>query len=197
MSAEAGWIGGDMATAVGRVQTTHVGASASARCGSRPSRRGFRRAAKGSRCRGRSQAGRGGDRHRQRRRVRKVDLAVVHHRALVGDRTQRAHRPAATRSRLGRVRRLLRLRAEHPDVLFYGSDRAFWQSIATRPVCVGPIAYQPGPVQRDIANLKAALEDVEVADAFMPVVAPASIEVDMGNDTMPAPRSCSSRSLPR
>jgi 5-methyltetrahydropteroyltriglutamate--homocysteine methyltransferase len=69
-----------------------------------------------------------------------------------------------------------------PDVLFYGSDRAFWQSIATRPVCVGPIAYQPGPVQRDIANLKAALEDVEVADAFMPVVAPASIEVDMGNE---------------
>ena len=37
-------------------------------------------------------------------------------------------------------------------------------------------------MQRDIANLKAALEDVEVADAFMPVVAPASIEVDMGNE---------------
>jgi len=69
-----------------------------------------------------------------------------------------------------------------PDVLFHGSDRAFWASIATRPVCVGPIAYRPEPVERDIANLKAALEGVEAADAFMPAVAPASIEVDMGNE---------------
>jgi 5-methyltetrahydropteroyltriglutamate--homocysteine methyltransferase len=68
------------------------------------------------------------------------------------------------------------------DVLFYGDDRAFWASIATRPVCVGPITYQPGPLQRDIANLKAALEGVEVADVFMPAVAPASAEVDMGNE---------------
>ena len=28
-----------------------------------------------------------------------------------------------------------------PDVLFHGRDRAFWASIATRPVCVGPITY--------------------------------------------------------
>ena len=69
-----------------------------------------------------------------------------------------------------------------PDVLFFGTDRAFWQSIATRPVCVGPIVYKPEAVQRDIANLKAALEGVEVADAFMPAVAPASIEVDMANE---------------
>jgi 5-methyltetrahydropteroyltriglutamate--homocysteine methyltransferase len=71
---------------------------------------------------------------------------------------------------------------ETPDVLFHGSDRAFWASIATRPVAVGPITYDPAPVQRDIANLKAALEGVDVADVFMPVVAPASIEVDMGNE---------------
>jgi 5-methyltetrahydropteroyltriglutamate--homocysteine methyltransferase len=68
------------------------------------------------------------------------------------------------------------------DVLFYGTDRAFWASIATRPVCIGPITYEPGPLQRDIANLKAALDGVEVADAFMPAVAPASAEVDMGNE---------------
>ena len=71
---------------------------------------------------------------------------------------------------------------ETPDVLFHGSDRAFWAAIATRPVCVGPIAYKPGPVERDIANLRAALEGVDVADAFMPAVAPASAEVDMGNE---------------
>ncbi len=71
---------------------------------------------------------------------------------------------------------------ETPDVLFHGSDRAFWQAIATLPVCVGPISYKPGPVERDIANLKAALEGVEVAGTFMPAVAPASAEVDMGNE---------------
>jgi 5-methyltetrahydropteroyltriglutamate--homocysteine methyltransferase len=69
-----------------------------------------------------------------------------------------------------------------PDVLFHGTDRAFWASIATRPVCVGPITYQPGPLQRDVDNLKAALGGVDVADAFMPAVAPASAEVDMGNE---------------
>jgi 5-methyltetrahydropteroyltriglutamate--homocysteine methyltransferase len=69
-----------------------------------------------------------------------------------------------------------------PDVLFHGSDPAFWQSIATRPVAVGPITYRREAFDRDIANLKAALKGVEVADVFMPVVAPASIEVDMGNE---------------
>jgi 5-methyltetrahydropteroyltriglutamate--homocysteine methyltransferase len=71
---------------------------------------------------------------------------------------------------------------ETPDVLFHGSDRAFWNAIATRPVCVGPISYERGPLDRDIANLRAALEAVDVTDAFMPAVAPASAEVDMGNE---------------
>jgi 5-methyltetrahydropteroyltriglutamate--homocysteine methyltransferase len=69
-----------------------------------------------------------------------------------------------------------------PDVLFHGSDPAFWASIATRPVATGPISYKRGPVERDIANMKAALDGVDVADVFMPVVAPASVEVDMGNE---------------
>jgi 5-methyltetrahydropteroyltriglutamate--homocysteine methyltransferase len=71
---------------------------------------------------------------------------------------------------------------ETPDVLFHGSDRAFWASIATRPVCVGPISYKRGPVERDIANLKVAVEGSDVVDVFMPAVAPASAEVDMGNE---------------
>jgi 5-methyltetrahydropteroyltriglutamate--homocysteine methyltransferase len=41
-------------------------------------------------------------------------------------------------------------------------------------VCTGPISYDRTAVDRDIANFKAALEGVEVADAFLPVVAPAS-----------------------
>jgi 5-methyltetrahydropteroyltriglutamate--homocysteine methyltransferase len=41
-------------------------------------------------------------------------------------------------------------------------------------VCTGPISYDRTAVDRDIANFKAALEGVDVTDAFLPVVAPAS-----------------------
>jgi 5-methyltetrahydropteroyltriglutamate--homocysteine methyltransferase len=42
-------------------------------------------------------------------------------------------------------------------------------------VCVGAIKYtNPAPMQRDIRNLKAALRNVTVEEAFLPVVAPAS-----------------------
>jgi 5-methyltetrahydropteroyltriglutamate--homocysteine methyltransferase len=41
--------------------------------------------------------------------------------------------------------------------------------------CTGPIVYDPSALQRDIAHLRAALEGVDVVDAFLPVVAPASV----------------------
>jgi 5-methyltetrahydropteroyltriglutamate--homocysteine methyltransferase len=41
-------------------------------------------------------------------------------------------------------------------------------------VCTGPLQYDGASVQRDIDNLKAALERVDVTDGFLPVVAPAS-----------------------
>ena len=41
-------------------------------------------------------------------------------------------------------------------------------------VCTGPIKYDTTLLERDIANLKAALEGVNMTDAFLPVVAPAS-----------------------
>jgi 5-methyltetrahydropteroyltriglutamate--homocysteine methyltransferase len=41
-------------------------------------------------------------------------------------------------------------------------------------VCTGPMTYDATAVARDIANFKAALAEHEVADAFLPVVAPAS-----------------------
>src|ERR1700758_5461384 len=43
-------------------------------------------------------------------------------------------------------------------------------------VCVGPIAYTgQKELQRDIDNLRAALRSVSVAEAFLPVAAPASV----------------------
>jgi len=54
------------------------------------------------------------------------------------------------------------------------------QGLRVRPgnitsVCTGPIRYiGQAQVQRDIANLKAAVGKVKVEDAFLPVVAPAS-----------------------
>lgn len=44
-------------------------------------------------------------------------------------------------------------------------------------VCRGPLVYNPAPVQRDIANLRAAMQATGATQAFMPVVAPGSIEV--------------------
>jgi 5-methyltetrahydropteroyltriglutamate--homocysteine methyltransferase len=45
--------------------------------------------------------------------------------------------------------------------------------------CVGPVKYiGQAIVQRDIDNFKAALEDVKVQQAFMPVVAPSSVLPD-------------------
>ncbi|HEY2185478.1 MAG TPA: cobalamin-independent methionine synthase II family protein, partial [Xanthobacteraceae bacterium] len=56
-------------------------------------------------------------------------------------------------------------------------------STTTDSVCVGPIAYTGQPaLQRDIANLRAALKDVEVEEAFLPVAAPASVIPDRKNE---------------
>jgi len=52
-----------------------------------------------------------------------------------------------------------------------------------RWVCTQPIAYKGRPaLQRDIANFKAALQDVEVVDAFLPLAAPASVEASVPNE---------------
>lgn len=47
----------------------------------------------------------------------------------------------------------------------------------TNVVCTGPLRYDASALQRDIRNLKAALHGLEVTDAFLPVVAPGSIEM--------------------
>jgi len=42
--------------------------------------------------------------------------------------------------------------------------------------CAGPLRYRKEALQRDIDNFKAALKGVAVEEAFLPVVAPASLE---------------------
>lgn len=50
-------------------------------------------------------------------------------------------------------------------------------------VCSGPISYSgQAELQRDIDNFKAALKDVKVEEAFLPVAAPASVIPDRKNE---------------
>ena len=76
-----------------------------------------------------------------------------------------------------RSRTSMRDDAETPDVdLLQATRPGVGAAIATRLwFCVGPITYDPPPLQRDIARFRRRRSTrVDVADAFMPVVAPAS-----------------------
>lgn len=64
----------------------------------------------------------------------------------------------------------------------YMEDASFFAPIATQPVVTGPIRYRPEAVRRDIQNLREAMAGEDVTDVFMPVVAPASIEVGLANE---------------
>ncbi len=53
----------------------------------------------------------------------------------------------------------------------------------TEYVCTGPVTYTGTPLlRRDIANLQRALEATPVAGAYLPVAAPASVEVGRKNE---------------
>lgn len=86
---------------------------------------------------------------------------------------------------------------ERPKVGFRGWDaegrfKDFYDSQPPGPstrvrqmVCVGPIKYTDEgrrQMQRDIDNFKAALNDVNVEEAFLPVVAPCSLAVNYKNE---------------
>jgi 5-methyltetrahydropteroyltriglutamate--homocysteine methyltransferase len=75
-----------------------------------------------------------------------------------------------------------REREEFAD--FY-SQVAVGEWSARTIVCTGPITYDDTQVKRDIDNFKNALEHVDVAEAFMPVVAPASFVREAHNDYYP------------
>ncbi len=58
-------------------------------------------------------------------------------------------------------------------------------------ICVGPIAYiGQAELQRDIDNLKAALHDARVTEAFLPVAAPASVIPDRKNEYYASEEDC-------
>ena len=64
-------------------------------------------------------------------------------------------------------------------------------STQTDSVCVGPIAYTgQAALQRDIENFKAALKNVEVEEAFLPVAAPASVIPDRKNEYYRSDEEC-------
>jgi 5-methyltetrahydropteroyltriglutamate--homocysteine methyltransferase len=56
---------------------------------------------------------------------------------------------------------------------YHGGQIAEYRSLA----CTSALHYKPGPLERDIENFHAALADVRVEEAFMPVVAPCSMEI--------------------
>jgi 5-methyltetrahydropteroyltriglutamate--homocysteine methyltransferase len=65
-----------------------------------------------------------------------------------------------------------------------GGDTRTWSNVTTRDaVCIGPIKYTGlGELQRDIENLKSALQGVQVEEAFLPVAAPSSAIPDRKNE---------------
>jgi 5-methyltetrahydropteroyltriglutamate--homocysteine methyltransferase len=64
-----------------------------------------------------------------------------------------------------------------------GNDRTWSNVTRTEAVCVAPVKYVGlGELQHDIDNLKAALQGVKVAEAFLPVAAPSSAIPDRKNE---------------
>jgi 5-methyltetrahydropteroyltriglutamate--homocysteine methyltransferase len=82
------------------------------------------------------------------------------------------------------VQWLGRDRERFPDVM---AAEFPWMAAGVPTVaCIGPIKYRDlSPLQRDIENLKAALRSVNVVEAFLPVVAPASTAYDGVNEYYP------------
>jgi 5-methyltetrahydropteroyltriglutamate--homocysteine methyltransferase len=76
---------------------------------------------------------------------------------------------------------------EFGDYFATRSGRAQIGSGQRGVIAVGPLQYVgQAAVQADIANFKAALQGVQVAEAFLPAVAPGSIEHWMANEHYPS-----------
>jgi 5-methyltetrahydropteroyltriglutamate--homocysteine methyltransferase len=57
--------------------------------------------------------------------------------------------------------------------------------VSAKFVCTGPVTYDSTLVQTDINNFKQALGGVHVAEAFMPVAAPITVEMNSSNEFYP------------
>jgi 5-methyltetrahydropteroyltriglutamate--homocysteine methyltransferase len=64
----------------------------------------------------------------------------------------------------------------------YMEDSNFFSPMLTQPVVTGQLRYRPEAVERDIANLRAALGGEPAREAFLPTVAPASIVVALQDE---------------
>jgi 5-methyltetrahydropteroyltriglutamate--homocysteine methyltransferase len=64
----------------------------------------------------------------------------------------------------------------------YTEDSNFFTPMLTQPVVTGPLRYRAEAVDRDIANLRAALAGEPDREAFLPTVAPASIVVALQDE---------------
>jgi 5-methyltetrahydropteroyltriglutamate--homocysteine methyltransferase len=64
----------------------------------------------------------------------------------------------------------------------YTGDSNFFGAMLTQTVVTGQLRYRPEAVERDIANLRAALVGEPDREAFLPTVAPGSIVVSLEND---------------
>jgi 5-methyltetrahydropteroyltriglutamate--homocysteine methyltransferase len=90
------------------------------------------------------------------------------------------HRPEQLRP----VYWLGRDRDRFPDVM--AAEFPWMSNGVPTEACVGPIKYRDhASIERDIANLEAALRAVHVEEAFLPVVAPASSAYDGVNEYYP------------
>ncbi|MPZ49550.1 MAG: epoxyalkane--coenzyme M transferase [Dehalococcoidia bacterium] len=74
------------------------------------------------------------------------------------------------------------------DFTNIAGDRAPIRASVNQPVfCTAPVTYSGGDlVATDIANLKAALQGVNVEDAFLPAIAPGTIEHWLWNEHYPS-----------
>lgn len=71
------------------------------------------------------------------------------------------------------------------------SSRSDGGAVRAESICVGPIRYtDQAELQRDIDNLKASIQAVEVEEAFLPVAAPASAIPDRRNEYYSTNEDC-------
>jgi len=63
---------------------------------------------------------------------------------------------------------------DHPDYLDrINAAQRYWVQNYARPYCVGPVVYgDRGPLERDVANLHAAVEPTKPVEAFMNAASP-------------------------
>ena len=102
--------------------------------------------------------------------------------AYIGERLtgfeQKPHKPGDPEEPIGKDRKnFAAFYADYDRMFGFGrpGGRTMW-------VCTGPITYKPQLIQIDIANFKTALNDEKVEEAFMPVVAPATVEMGRRNE---------------